>query len=1584
MNALGGDGSSLGYGPANPTGGGATITPSAAIELNLYDAGSPHVPGTNFAIDGGFGSYNPTGNVDFWDTGDEINVVLTYNGSVLTETLTDLANNATYTATYTENLAQILGADTAYVGFSAATGGGASTQTVSDFSFTNATTDTWTGPTTDDQWSNPGNWSTGVVPGLGDTAVIGNGVTVSFDGEVVTVDGVTIQNGGEIDVGVASGAIVTLDDGTTIDGGTLVIGSSGELAIEAGANGPSNPDATLDGVTVQNSGGTIQVDNGASSTVDLVLTDGTTVSGGTLSIGPVGEVEIASGINGSGATLDGVTVTLGVGEDQNVIEQAVIQIDDSSTLTLHNSTISGSAYYPNGGDIPVTGGLITNDGAIDVTGSSTINNYANLVGGAVTVESAQTLTLNNAAVIGSQLTVGSGTDLSGNLTVDNAFSIYVSTNDSVLGTFVTSGTSWPTSEGFAVPLTPGVTNYIHIVAVNGGGPGGVLGSFNLSNTDFSFANGLTSEDTNTADWKVSLSGFGADYSTPVDEGQNGVGPWGQFAQISASSDWLWSYDSTSSSDTLTEYFSTAITPQIGEIGGKLVLAGGTTVVGGSINIHSGNELDVELANSQSPTLDGVTVVNDGVIDVGTTQASEPILLLEDDTTITGGTMNMYGAGEVYVATGNLGSGHGATLDRVSVSNDFITVDPSASGAVLTLDDDTTITGGQLGIQGSGKVDVETGSAGHGATFDGVSVTNYAANNAIDIGDTTLGAILTLDDNTIITGGTLKIGALGEVAIEIGSSNNPSATFDDVNVQNSGTIQVDQQQQVADLVLTDGTIVSGGNLSIGSSGEVEIENGGNGGVTFDGVTVTNNNIVKVDAGDTLSIADTVTLQGGGTVTLEAGSHIAELLADTGSVVTLDNIDNTISGYGTFGSGDGHFALTNELGGTIDATGGTLTLDTGNTVSNAGTLEATSGATLEIVNGTVANTETIELNANGAPTVLQTLVSFNSTDGADPIAGLISDSAGDLFGTTDGGANGYGTVFEIAKTAGGYASAPTTLVAFNDGTDGAYPNGGLISDAAGDLFGTTDSGANGYGSVFEIVKTGGSYASTPTTLVSFNDTDGASPVATLISDAAGDLFGTTLGGASGDGTVFEITKTGGSYASTPTTLASFNGPNNGAGPYAGLFSDAAGDLFGTTSAGGADGDGTVFEIAKTAAATARSRRWRPSTGTDGANPFGTLISDAAGDLFGTTNVGGTNGDGTVFEIVKTGGSYASAPTTLVSFNGTDGDNPYDGLISDAAGDLFGTTYFGGGNGAVGTVFEIAKTSTGYSAPTTLATFDVADGESPYAGLAFDAAGDLVGTTRSGGANGNGTVFELSSIHPTTQLEISGALTLDGGSGGATGPGQVILTDSSGNFIVSNGSAATLTNVDNTISGAGTIGDAHLTLDNAQFGVIDADYSTPLILDTGSNTITNAGMLEATGGGELAVHSTVVNSGGTVEANGGFVDFLLGIGGGSATITNGGKLEYGWSSNVATTFTGSGGTLMLDHQDQSDANYANAHYTGTISGFGLGDAVDLTDLPDFGKLDRRLESESGHAHRRQWRAYREHCSERQLYPGRLRAGA
>lgn len=379
-------------------------------------------------------------------------------------------------------------------------------------------------------------------------------------------------------------------------------------------------------------------------------------------------------------------------------------------------------------------------------------------------------------------------------------------------------------------------------------------------------------------------------------------------------------------------------------------------------------------------------------------------------------------------------------------------------------------------------------------------------------------------------------------------------------------------------------------------------------------------------------------------------------------------------------------------------------------------------------------------------LTTLTNFDRSSGAYPFFGsLIADANGDLFGTTwEGGTSNMGVVFEILKTASGYDSTPKILVNF--GTDGnAYPYAGLIADANGDLFGTTfgDQTVN-KGTVFEIAydPATSTYASTPVTLATFNGANGAYPYTGLMADANGNLFGTTAWGGSGNwGTVFEVPKTSSGY--TPlVSLVSFNWAD-GVAPFAGLIADANGDLFGTTEGGGSGGAGTVFEIINTSSGYSSTPTTLVNFDFTHAYPYGNLIADANGDLFGETHGGGGLSDlGAVFEVVNSSSGYSSTPKFLAGFSGEDGGYPYGGLIADANGSLFGTTY-GGGVAGYGTVFEIPfDTSTGSyaSAPVTLFSFDYTDGVSPEAGLIADGNGNLFGTTDGGGTGGFGTVFEL----------------------------------------------------------------------------------------------------------------------------------------------------------------------------------------------------------------------------------------------------
>ncbi len=396
----------------------------------------------------------------------------------------------------------------------------------------------------------------------------------------------------------------------------------------------------------------------------------------------------------------------------------------------------------------------------------------------------------------------------------------------------------------------------------------------------------------------------------------------------------------------------------------------------------------------------------------------------------------------------------------------------------------------------------------------------------------------------------------------------------------------------------------------------------------------------------------------------------------------------------------------------------------------------------------------------------LYSFTGADGAVPQAGLVRDKASNLYGTTVvGGAHGFGTVFELTPKAGG-GWTEKVLHSFNlNGKDGAYPIASLILDAAGNLYGTTQSGGNfssectyGCGTVFELTpKAGGVW--TERVLHSFNGQDGFAPWgAGVILDASGNLYGTTLYGGSGTcnnygtpgcGTVFELTpKAGGSWAEN--VLYDFqNNGKDGNYPQAGVIFDAAGNLYSTTLGGGTGGYGTVFELMPTKRGTWTEKVLHNFNNNDGGgDPDASLIFDSSGNLYGTITGSGNcnsgNGCGTVFELTpKADGAWTEK--VLHKFNGSDGDNPAGGLIVGASGSLYGTTGEGGDgtcNGGCGTVFELTRKASGAWTEKVLHDFNGSDGDAPN-GLISDSSGNLYGTTVAGGSgcgDGCGTVFEL----------------------------------------------------------------------------------------------------------------------------------------------------------------------------------------------------------------------------------------------------
>lgn len=362
-----------------------------------------------------------------------------------------------------------------------------------------------------------------------------------------------------------------------------------------------------------------------------------------------------------------------------------------------------------------------------------------------------------------------------------------------------------------------------------------------------------------------------------------------------------------------------------------------------------------------------------------------------------------------------------------------------------------------------------------------------------------------------------------------------------------------------------------------------------------------------------------------------------------------------------------------------------------------------------------------------------------DGATPNGDLMMDARGNLRGTTAAGGTGpcdggCGTVFMVLST-----GREGVLYNFTNTPDGENPRGGLLHDRAGNLYGTTGGGGSfGFGSVFKLDKTG-----KVTVVFSFpGGLSGSAPNGDLVGDAAGNLYGTTtFGGSSncgdGCGIVFKVDHTG-NESVLYTFLGGYLGPD-GAWPSAGVIRDQAGNLYGTTSWGGPSSYGTVFKVTGGQVTLLHGFSDVP----DGRYPYhAALIEDAAGNLYGTTEGGGQNtcgtslGCGLVFKIDRAG-----TETVLYRFVGSpDGAAPVGGLTLDSAGNLYGTTGSDGSAGCFlgcGTVFKLDTAGT----LTVLHSFTGKnDGGSPGGHLVVDSSGNVYGTTSGGGRSGLGVVFKI----------------------------------------------------------------------------------------------------------------------------------------------------------------------------------------------------------------------------------------------------
>ncbi len=486
--------------------------------------------------------------------------------------------------------------------------------------------------------------------------------------------------------------------------------------------------------------------------------------------------------------------------------------------------------------------------------------------------------------------------------------------------------------------------------------------------------------------------------------------------------------------------------------------------------------------------------------------------------------------------------------------------------------------------------------------------------------------------------------------------------------------------------------------------------------------------------------------------------------TSVLTVLENFSyNTTGGY-LYGSlvtdGNGHFFGTTQYGGGSNGTLFELT------VSNPTTTP------------TAAFTKLYTFTTNGG--------------GYYPEGGLVFGADGNLYGTTVyGGTAGRGTVFQaILPTGGGTTATVNTVYSFTAGADGGNVSSTLVVDASGDLFGTSsDYGANDEGGVFELIL---STATTPYTyafngLYSFQTADGTDPAAPLTLGSDGNLYGTTArGGSNGDGTVFVVNPTTGATTTLYTFLNtadndddSVNAPVNGVDgsqPYGKLVEASPGVFYGTTEYGGTNGNGTIFQLntatnPATGAITGTTTVLYSFTGASpvGSRPLGGLVLAADGFYYGTTENGGTSGYGTLFQFNPTTG----AAVTVVGFTQANGQNPVTSLLSASDGNLYGTTEDGGTNGD-GTLFRYNPAT---AALTTLVNFTGTNGANPVSALIQGTDGNLYGTTEDGGINGDGTLFQVTLPTATAASTLTTLVSFSEASG--SDPQGALVQAADGNF-------------------------------------------------------------------------------------------------------------------------------------------------------------------------------------------------------------
>jgi uncharacterized repeat protein (TIGR03803 family) len=516
--------------------------------------------------------------------------------------------------------------------------------------------------------------------------------------------------------------------------------------------------------------------------------------------------------------------------------------------------------------------------------------------------------------------------------------------------------------------------------------------------------------------------------------------------------------------------------------------------------------------------------------------------------------------------------------------------------------------------------------------------------------------------------------------------------------------------------TIGGTVSGlsGTLVLNNNGGDPLSISTNGAFTF-------SNTVAGNGAYAVTVASQPTDQ---TCTVSNGSGTGVVANVTNIAVTCATVAYTVSGNASgLGSDQQVTILNNGADPLIVTANGAFTFSTP-VASGAGYQVSVEtqpvGSSCAVTSGSgtnvTANVSTVSLTCTAFTESV--LWSFGGIgDGAVPLTAPVLGSDGNYYGTLlDGGTNFEGAIYKITPS-----GTETILYNFTGGSDGGAPFGGLTLGSDGNFYGTTTvGGANNLGTIYKITP-GGSI----TVLYSFgNVTNDAHTVRTpMVEGSDGNFYGVSnSGGIGANGTVFKITPSG-----TYTLLHIFASSGDVTNPIASLVQGSDGNFYGTTEQGGTNGDGGVFKITPAGTETVL---WSFGGTGDGINGNSNLVIGADGNFYGTCSSGGANGNGTFFKITPTG-----SETVLYSFGtGSDGQTPYGNLVLASDGNFYGTSMVGGTN-SQGTIFRITPTGS----ESVLWSFGgTGDGQAPFGGLMIGADGHFYGTTLSGGTNSSQGVF------------------------------------------------------------------------------------------------------------------------------------------------------------------------------------------------------------------------------------------------------